>query len=98
MTGLCFSGTGNTGYCAEQFLMGYGGECPLRAMELTDACRALEVDGPVLVAYPIYYSTLPKLVKDFLTDNGPAFRGRAVFLPAGQACICPEHDRKISNK
>lgn len=80
MTGLYFSGTGNTRYCAEQFLKGYGGECLLHAMEMPDACRALEGDGPILVAYPIYYSTLPKLVNDFLTDNGPAFQGRAVFL------------------
>lgn len=80
MTGLYFSGTGNTRYCAEQFLKGYGGENTLRAMEEQDAHRALEGDGPILVAYPIYYSTLPKLVNDFLTQNGPAFQGRTVFV------------------
>lgn len=80
MTGLYFSGTGNTRYCAQQFLKGYGGEHLLCAMESPDACRALEGDGPILVAYPIYYSTLPKLVNDFLTPNGPAFRNREVFI------------------
>lgn len=80
MTGLYFSGTGNTRYCAQQFLKGYGGESTPRAMEEPDACRALEGGGPILVAYPIYYSTLPKLVHDFLTHNGAAFRGRTVFI------------------
>lgn len=82
MIGIYFSGTGNTRFCAETFLRGCGDRVEAYSIEDPRATRALAEHGDILFAYPIYYSSLPKIVRDFLVRNGPGFAGKRVFLLA----------------
>lgn len=36
----------------------------------------------IILAYPIYFSNLPKIVRDFLIDNRILFAGKSVFIIA----------------
>ncbi|MCM1164657.1 MAG: EFR1 family ferrodoxin [Lachnospiraceae bacterium] len=80
MTGLYFSGTGNTEFCVERFLARTGG----KAYRIEDkaAVRALSEDGDILFAYPVYYSNMPKLAHDFITENSTLWREKNVFIIA----------------
>lgn len=82
MTGIYFSGTGNTKYCVTRFLerlRADGG-----AYFIKDKSQLLEIteDSEIVLAYPVYYSSLPKLVRDFIENNKGAWQGRRVFIIA----------------
>ncbi len=82
MTGLYFSGTGNTRYCTELLVRALDPAARCAAIETEEAARALGRDDTFVVAYPIYFSNLPKLVRDFLEQHAGEFRGKRVFLLA----------------
>ena len=82
MTGLYFSGTGNTRYCAELLTRALDPAARCIAMETAEAARAIGGDDTFVVAYPVYFSNLPKLVRDFLEQHAAEFRGKRVFLLA----------------
>lgn len=80
MVGIYFSGTGNTRYCVEEFLSNYESDAEAYSIESPEVLRALEEHSDILFAYPIYYSSLPKIVQDFLDQSGPLFAGKKVFV------------------
>lgn len=82
MVGIYFSGSGNTHYCVEQFLLSYENSANMYSIEDPEALRALVGSRDILFAYPIYYSSLPKIVHDFLTEHRGLFAGKNVFLLA----------------
>ena len=80
MNGVYFSGSGNTRHCAEFFAQLTGGRAV--SMEAADALGLVKESDELFVAYPIHYSNLPKIVRDFLTQNAGAFAGKKVFIIA----------------
>ena len=74
MNGIYFSGSGHTKHCAEFFAQLTGG----RAASIEDAAALdlIKESDELFVAYPIHYSDLPKIVRDFLTQNAAAFCGK----------------------
>lgn len=82
MTGIYFSGTGNTKFCISRFLSGIEGEHRLLSIE--DRAAVSEISGAeeILFAYPVYYSSLPKIVSDFISNNQDLWRGRRIFIIA----------------
>ena len=80
MVGIYFSGTGNTRFCTETFLDSYDTGAESCSIESPDALRLLREHQEILFAYPIYYSSLPKIVQDFLRAHGALFAGKTVFL------------------
>lgn len=80
LTALYFSGTGNTHFCAEQFTRKLGG----RSLSIEDraAVSALAENDEIAIAYPVYYSNLPKIVRDFIEENAALWRGKRVFIIA----------------
>ena len=36
----------------------------------------------IIFAYPIYYSNLPKIVRDFICENSDIWKGKRVFIIA----------------
>ena len=79
MIGIYFSGTGNTHYCITRFLERLGG---VRAFAIKDNVKIPELseNDEIVLAYPVYYSNLPKIVRDFITENKEVWRGRRVFI------------------
>lgn len=82
MIGIYFSGTGNTKYCIEKFLSFLGNDIPIISIE--DKCLFDEVKkhSEIILAYPIYFSSLPKIVKDFIVNKKEVFKGKKVFIIA----------------
>ena len=80
MNGIFFSGSGHTKHCAEFFARLTGG----RAASIEDAAALdlINQSAELFVAYPIHYSDLPKIVRDFLTQNAAAFCGKKIFVIA----------------
>ena len=82
MLGLYFSGTGNTKYCTERFVHRLDSAGTCLAMESIGTAAAILSHEDIVLAYPVYFSNLPKLVQDFLRENGPLFARKRVFILA----------------
>lgn len=80
MTGIYFSGTGNTKYCLSVFMEKFGGE--IFSVEDKSAVPAITQSSDIAFAYPIYYSSLPKIVHDFITDNKDLWKGKNIYVIA----------------
>ncbi len=80
MTGIYFSGTGNTKRCVERFLNGIESGAEMFALETPQAAEAAKYAREIVFAYPVYYSDLPKIVRDFITNNAELWRGKSVFI------------------
>lgn len=78
LTAVYFSGTGNTRFCAERFAEKLGGG----AFPIEDkaAAAALAESDEIVLAYPVYYSNIPVIVRDFIESN--VWRGKRVFIIA----------------
>jgi ferredoxin len=79
LTALYFSGTGNTKFCAERFLSLIGGGNAV-SIEDTKAAEKIAADTDLLLAYPVYYSDMPLIMRDFILANKNAFTGKHVFI------------------
>ena len=82
MIGLYFSGTGNTRYCLTYFLRLLDESAQAYALEEAAAEAALGEQETIVLAYPVYFSNVPKLVRDFLAQHQADFGGKRVFILA----------------
>ena len=80
MTGIYFSGTGNTKFCVTRFLEQCGGNA--YSIEDMAAVSALSEDNDIVLGYPVYYSNMPKIMRDFIENNAELWRGKNVFIIA----------------
>ena len=69
MIGIYFSGTGNTKYCLEKFVALYDATAETVSLEESAVIGKIMLHKDIIFAYPIYYSNLPKIVRDFINDN-----------------------------
>ncbi|MCL1794897.1 MAG: EFR1 family ferrodoxin [Oscillospiraceae bacterium] len=81
MLGVYFSGTGNTKFCLEKFCYHYDGSKPL-SIEDSGVIEAISKSEEIALAYPIYYSNTPKIIKDFIRANSPCFANKRVYIIA----------------
>lgn len=82
MTGIYFSGTGNTKFCVGRFLKAFGADHKAYPIEDKAAVSALGEDNDIVFAYPVYYSNIPKIVRGFIDDNSALWHGKNVFVIA----------------
>lgn len=82
MVGVYFSGTGNTRYCIEKFVYGLDPDAGCISIEYPSAAQAMAQSDFIVLAYPIYFSNLPKIMRDFLESNRGVFSGKKVFILA----------------
>ncbi|MDE7339526.1 MAG: EFR1 family ferrodoxin [Lachnospiraceae bacterium] len=82
MIGIYFSGTGNTKYCVEKFLEAY--EAGARAFSIEEDCALhnIEAHEEIVIGYPVQYSTVPKILRDYITAHQSAWKGKKVFVIA----------------
>lgn len=80
MIAIYFSATGNTKHCAGRLIAHLGGVCV--SIESEACSELLKHHNDVILAYPIYFSDLPRIVRDFLYRNGASFSGKNVFILA----------------
>lgn len=82
MLGVYFSGTGNTKYCVERLLKHYDPEAKALSIEDPQIEACLEEHRQVVFGYPVQFSSLPKLVRDFIDGHRALWRGKRIFIIA----------------
>ncbi|MCR5250343.1 MAG: EFR1 family ferrodoxin [Lachnospiraceae bacterium] len=82
MTGIYFSGTGNSRHAAEYFCREYDKDSRAYSIEDAEALAAVKDADLVVFAYPVQFSTVPKIVRDFVAANSELWRNRKVFVIA----------------
>ena len=82
MDGIYFSGNGNTKYCMELFTKATGGKAV--SIESPEALTLLQNlnqnQNEIAIGYPTHYSNIPRIVKEFILENGKLFAGKKVFI------------------
>lgn len=82
MVGIYFSGTGNSRHVLEMFLQAYDETAKAFSIEDTQVLREVQEQDELVFAYPVQYSTLPKIVRDFVLENKTLWNGKQVFVIA----------------
>lgn len=82
MMGIYFSGTGNTKHCTEYLLQKLDDNAAAYSIEDGEALSAIQSSDEILFSYPVYYSNLPKIVRDFIVDNSALWRDKKIFILA----------------
>ncbi len=84
MIGIYFSGTGNTKYCVKNFLENYNdnGKAEMYSIEEVECIKKIEENDEIAFAYPIQYSNLPKIVKEFIINNSSVWKDKKIFIIA----------------
>lgn len=80
MVGIYFSGTGNTKYCISKFVSKYDDSASIISIEDSASVEAIKDNDVIVFAYPIYYSSLPKIVSDYIKSNKDIFNGKKIFI------------------
>ena len=69
MIGIYFSGTGNSKYAVEIFCREYDKETSVFSIEDSDAVDAISKADMLVIGYPVQYSTVPKILRDFVSED-----------------------------
>jgi len=82
MLGIYFSGTGNSKYAAELFCNEY--DKTSRAISIEDENIIIEIKNNdfLVFSYPVQYSTAPKILRDFISDNYELWENKKIFIIA----------------
>ena len=80
MLGIYFSGTGNTKFCVEKFVGFYDGE--LVSIEEKNVADKIKESEDLVFAYPVQYSNIPKIVRDFIVHNKELWKNKNIFIIA----------------
>ena len=79
MVGIYFSGTGNSKFCLEYFLQQYDKEAKAFSIEEENAVEKIKQQEEKIISYPVQYSNIPKILKDFINQNQEIWKGKKVF-------------------
>lgn len=82
MTGIYFSGTGNTKYCVTKFTRAINENAEVFSIEDDRAVKAITDSNFIVFGYPVYYSDIPKLERKFICKNSSVFKGKKIFIIA----------------
>lgn len=82
MIGVYFSGTGNTKHCVEKLTALLDADAKVIPLESSIIKDEIEKNNEIIFGYPIQYSNLPYLVKDFILSNQSLWVGKTVFCLA----------------
>ncbi len=80
--GVYFSGTGNTKHCVRRFVSKIDTAAPTIEMESCETVNLIKNKELVVFGYPVYYSYLPKIVRDFIVKNQSIWQNKKVFVIA----------------
>lgn len=82
MIGLYFSGTGNTKYCVDLFIKEYDSAAQTISIEEKNILPRLCSQEEIVIGYPVQYSNIPKILKDFIVCNSNLWKGKKIFIIA----------------
>ena len=82
MIGIYFSVTGNSKYSLEYFLQKYDAEAKAYSIEDKSVTEKIKEHEQIIFSYPVQYSTIPKILRDFIEANKELWRAKKVFIIA----------------
>lgn len=82
MLGIYFSGTGNSKYAMEVFCNEYDKVAKTFSIEDNNIIEAIRNEELLVFSYPVQYSTVPKILCDFIIENKELWNGKKVFVIA----------------
>ena len=82
MIGIYFSGTGNSRYVLDVFLQQYNDDSVIFSIEDEKLIEQLNNHDELIFSYPVQYSTVPKILRDFINKNSNVWNGKKVFIIA----------------
>ena len=82
MLGIYFSGTGNSKYAQTCFIKKYDPNGEIVSIEEENVVEKICGNDEIAFCFPVYYSSLPKIVKDFATHHSYVWKGKKVFVIA----------------
>lgn len=82
MVGIYFSGTGNSRYAAKMFCSEYDKTAKVFSIEDDNVTQAVRNEEMLVFAYPVQYSTVPKILRDFIIENKDLWQYKKVFVIA----------------
>ncbi len=85
MLGIYFSGTGNTRYCVEKFVKEDNIDNKAISIEDPNVLKEMQESDIIAIGYPVYYSNIPTILREFIVKNQLVFKGKSVFVIATMA-------------
>ena len=82
MVGIYFSGTGNSRYAVELFCNEYDEAAKVISIEDDNVTQAVRNEEMLVFAYPVQYSTVPKIMRDFIIENKGLWEKKKIFVIA----------------
>ena len=82
MIGVYFSGTGNTKYCVEKFVREYARAGKACSIETENAAREICAHEEIIIGYPVQFSSIPKILQDFIVDHWCIWKNKKIFIIA----------------
>ena len=82
MVGIYFSGTGNSRYVAKMFCSEYDKTAKAFSIEADNIIQIIKNEEMLVFAYPVQYSTVPKILRDFIIENIELWQNKKVFVIA----------------
>lgn len=85
MMGIYFSGIGNSKYALEVFLKELNNDSALFSIEDENIVEQLSNYDEIVFSYPVQYSAVPKILRDFIHTNSEMWQGKKIFIIATMA-------------
>ena len=82
MIGIYFSGTGNTKFCVDKFLAEYDNSKNTFSIEDKCTLDKIKNNHEIVIGYPVQYSNIPKILRDYVTSNQYIWKEKKVFIIA----------------
>jgi len=82
LIGIYFSGTGNTRHCVEEFVRCYDDGSAAVSIETPDIIEIIADHDFIVFGYPVYFSNMPKIVRDFIVAHRSCFQDKKIFIIA----------------
>ena len=80
MIGVYFSGTGNTKFCVDRFLKEYNCSKNSFSIEDNETLKKIKNNSEIVIGYPVQYSNIPKIMRDYIVDNWYIWKEKKVFI------------------
>ena len=80
MTGVYFSGTGNTKFCVDTFLREYDSSKNSFSIENNETLEKIKNDTEIVIGYPVQYSNIPKILRDYIVNNPHIWKRKKILL------------------
>ena len=85
MIGIYFSGTGNTKHCVDKFVKCLDKNNTTFSIETSNIDILIAKHETIIFGYPVYFSNVPKIVRDFIITHNKCFYNKKIFIIATMA-------------